>query len=70
MPEDLLKCPFCGGVPIQDRLLRNGCLDGEPDAYAYYVRCRACAATGPWLKNPNGARRMWNMRDGKIQAGV
>ena len=55
-------CPFCGGEPLIESLLRNGCRHGEPDARAYFLRCRSCAAEGPWTKNRNGAFRMWNMR--------
>lgn len=59
----LLPCPFCGGVGHHERELRNGCEDGEPDAWAYTIRCYSCAATGGWTKsNEFGAARRWNMR--------
>ena|SRR5579859_3361189 len=58
-------CPFCTQTRVRvDRLLRDGCKDGEPDAYAYYVFCPSCGCQGPWVKNPSGAERLWNMRDG------
>lgn len=55
-------CPFCGGEPLPNKTLRDGCKDGEPDAYAHYVVCRSCAATGGWAKSEAGAVRCWNMR--------
>ena len=57
-------CPFCGGQGVPYRVLRDGYADakGDPDAYAYFVRCRACAAEGPWSKVAAGAERMWNTR--------
>lgn len=62
--SDLFPCPFDGGEAIPDRELRYGCQDGDPDAWAYYIRCRTCAAEGPWKKTPSGADRAWNMRVG------
>lgn len=59
---DLLKCPFCGGEALKDNSLRDGCNDGEPDARAYWITCRFCAATGGWAKSEGGAARCWNMR--------
>ena len=56
-------CPFDGGKGELFRVLRDGCQPGEPDAWAYFVRCVSCAAEGPWQKNlPYGAVRQWNMR--------
>ncbi len=64
MPDKVtfLTCPFCGGEGIPSKDLRDGCLDGEPDAYAHYVRCRSCAAQGGWTKTPGNAVRLWNTR--------
>lgn len=58
----LLPCPFCGGEGLPDKVLRGGCEDGEPDAWAYFVRCRSCASHGPWFKTVGLALRMWNDR--------
>lgn len=60
----LLPCPFCGGEGIPEKQLRGGFEHDrdDPDAYAYTVRCRSCAAEGGWSKNPAGATRQWNMR--------
>ena len=55
-------CPFCGGQGIASKVLRGGCKDGEPDAWAYFIRCRSCAAEGGWMKTESGGLRMWNMR--------
>jgi hypothetical protein len=60
----LLPCPFCGGQPIPEKALRDGYADcqDDPDAYAYTVRCRSCAAEGGWAKSATSAARWWNMR--------
>jgi hypothetical protein len=59
----LLQCPFCAGQGYCTRVLRGGCEDGEPDAWAYTVVCRCCAAEGPWCKsNEWGAVSNWNRR--------
>lgn len=55
-------CPFCGGGAILDKTLRDGCKEGEPDAFAYSVRCRCCASSGGWAKNEAGAWRWWRSR--------
>ncbi len=60
--EPLKPCPFCGGGPIHEKSLRDGCREDEPDAWAWYVRCRSCAAQGPWFKTPGNAVRFWNQR--------
>ena len=62
--EELRPCPFCGGKGEVDSKLRDGYKDflKDPDANAYFVVCRSCAADGPWSKSESGARRMWNMR--------
>jgi hypothetical protein len=63
-PTTLLLCPFCGGAPIEDRALRDGYANypSDPDAYAYFIICRSCAAQGGWAKSASGGRRRWNMR--------
>lgn len=60
--EPIPSCPFCGGAPIMERTLRDGCADGEPDAWAYAARCLSCAATGGWGKSSASAARRWKMR--------
>ena len=50
-------CPFCGGEGMRDITPWDGKIDQQ-----YFVRCRSCAATGGWAKNPRGAVRWWNMR--------
>lgn len=60
---DRLPCPFCGSAYVFiTQTLRDGCQAGEPDAYAYSVRCGSCAAEGPWFKMPGNAERGWNTR--------
>ncbi len=56
----LYPCPFCGGEGMRDITPWDGKTDQQ-----YFVRCRSCAATGGWAKNPQGAVRWWNMREGK-----
>jgi hypothetical protein len=62
----LLPCPFCGGDPLPrpERVLRDGheADEEDPDAFAYFIRCRCCAAEGGWAKTEFGARRQWNTR--------
>lgn len=60
--EALTPCPFCAGEPLMYRVLRDGCRDGEIEAWAYYVTCRSCAAQGGWGKAPSSGARWWNMR--------
>jgi hypothetical protein len=44
-------------------VLRAGYVDqGDSDALAYTVRCRACAAEGGWTKSPTSAATSWNLR--------
>lgn len=53
---ELKPCPFCGSVRIvHDAFATTG--------YTHHViRCRCCAAEGPWSKSESGARRAWNRR--------
>lgn len=58
-------CPFCGGTAPRHlsvrKTLREGCEDGEVDAYAYNVFCGSCAAEGPWNKTSEAAAvKAWN----------
>ena len=53
-------CPFCGGEGMRDITPWDGKVEQQ-----YFIRCRSCAATGGWAKNPHGAVRWWNMRDKK-----
>lgn len=47
----IAACPFCGGTStVYESGLRDGCLDGEPDAWTSAVTCCSCAAVGPWRK--------------------
>ena len=61
---ELLDCPFCKGEMIANADLRDGYADcpNDPDAFAYYYRCRSCAATSGWSKTKSGAIRYLNMR--------
>ena len=52
---DLTQCPFCGGSPIMD-----SCIDAYNEQY--FVRCRSCAAEGPWGRHPVTAAHSWNKR--------
>lgn len=69
----IASCPFCTGQPLIERVRRMppGPL-AQPrlrrlrrlprQAADYYVRCRSCAAHGPWMKSASSAIRMWNLR--------
>ena len=50
-------CPFCGGEGMRDITPWDGKKNQQ-----YFVRCRACAATGRWAKTPREAVRGWNER--------
>ena len=70
MAEIFLRpCPFCAGKGIYSKKLRDGCIDGEPEAYAYSIDCRSCACVGPWAKTQGNAVRGWNMRNEKTTKG-
>jgi Lar family restriction alleviation protein len=57
------SCPHCGGKGIVEKTLRAGHKPEESDAWAYYVICSSCAATGPWSKSgSSGAISQWNRR--------
>jgi Lar family restriction alleviation protein len=60
----MLLCPFCGGEPVIDKqLIDEGSTSSEdPDAFAYFVVCRSCAAKGGWAKTAAAGNRLWNMR--------
>ena len=64
MSDKPKECPFCGGEPHLEKLLRDGYenFTDDPDAWAYFLACNSCACTGPWAKNPFGAFRQWNSR--------
>ena len=62
VPVISARCPFDDGAPVLRRRLREGCQDGQPDAYVYWVQCRSCAAQGPWFKTEGNAIRGWNTR--------
>lgn len=64
MSDKPKECPFCGGTPRLEKLLRDGYEDfsDDQDAWAYFLCCDTCACTGPWAKNPFCAFRMWNTR--------
>lgn len=56
MEQELLPCPFCGGMPSAE---------SKPHGteVAYFLCCRSCGAEGPWLKSGEvGAQRLWNRR--------
>jgi Lar family restriction alleviation protein len=62
-------CPFCAGQGMLAKSLRDGCQDGEPDAWAHFVRCRSCGAQGPWFKSAGNAERYWNQRAASKREG-
>jgi Lar family restriction alleviation protein len=72
MGERLKPCPFCGGEPIEDSMLRDGYarFRKDRDAHAHFVRCRSCGAEGPWFKSASGARRLWNTRTPTPESAV
>lgn len=57
--EGLKPCPFCGGEAILDAGGRES--EGVFRA-AYWVRCRSCAAEGPWFRTEGAASERWNER--------
>ncbi|MCP4400816.1 MAG: hypothetical protein GY801_26380 [bacterium] len=65
MDEKLKPCPFCSGdSPYIRKVLRDGyedCRD-DPDAFAVFIVCHACACQGGWAKSEGSAKRNWNMR--------
>ena len=62
-----MRCPFCDGQGCLDWILREGYEKDkdDPDAKAYFIRCKSCASNGGWSKSPPGAFRLWNMRQQK-----
>jgi len=62
--KNLKPCPFCGSHDCTiERVLRDGCEDGEIEAWAYYVACPSCGAQGGWGKSEGTAEHHWNMRE-------
>jgi hypothetical protein len=53
-------CLYCGGEMMFCYTLRDGYEDDrdDPDAFAYFYRCRSCAATSPWSKSESSALRL------------
>ena len=65
MESELLRCPFCDGEGLPRKALRDGYIgdwENDPDAYAYFIICRACACQGGWAKSEGGAIKLWNLR--------
>lgn len=68
----LRPCPFCGGWAYIDKVLRDGCKDGQPDAWAFFAMCNSCGAQGGWCKSTDPrseamtAVRQWNWRHGDV----
>jgi Lar family restriction alleviation protein len=59
--EPLKECPFCGSdALLEEQEVHSGRIFA---AKTYAVRCRGCAASGPWQKNPEGPVRAWNKRE-------
>lgn len=54
----LKACPFCGGDGVQDTME----VAGDIDTTQHFIRCRGCAAEGPWANTEAGAAHMWNQR--------
>jgi len=52
----LAACPFCGGDGIPDVMTTGG-------AEQHYIRCRSCAAEGPWGNHLSTAVDSWNRRE-------
>ena len=64
-PLDCRPCPFCGGtrfvVVATDRFGSSAW--GEPEAWAFAVRCTSCNTEGPTNKtSPETACRQWDRR--------
>ena len=61
MSTEIKKCPFCGG---EGYLLSHphGYNDGDEADRDYYIKCRSCAAEGPWARHDENAITLWNMR--------
>lgn len=64
-----LPCPWCGGKPAHSAEKRypDEMEDEAPDLWSHVMRCRSCAAQGPWIKrdtraDDGGAKRAWNRR--------
>lgn len=47
-------CPFCTGNRFE--------LDGDEIDRQFWIRCRCCAAEGPWARTRFGAEDAWNQR--------
>lgn len=65
MENELLRCPFCDGEGLPRKALRDGYAgdwENDPDAYAYFIICRACACQGGWAKSEGSAIKLWNLR--------
>ena len=53
--SELKDCPFCGGESDVREWM-------HPSFRMYFVKCKGCAAEGPWGKNRATAVNLWNMR--------
>ena len=53
--RELKDCPFCGGEGSVREWM-------HPSFRMYFVKCKGCAAEGPWGKNRATAVNLWNMR--------
>lgn len=51
----LKMCPFCGGEAEVENWEQS-------NFQKYFVRCKCCAAEGPWGKNRATACNLWNIR--------
>ena len=58
----LLNCPFCGGKPHVNSMLRDGYKPEDDKAYQYWIHCQNCLCQTHYETDVTLVEEKWNAR--------